>query len=215
MKKQRIGDKMYDVISYNDYISNPNIYDPLYTAIEENGIAYPIKNRNDNRPGFYQGSNNPISYYNKPSINEMNQFSIANAIDFSNINNISEAIDKAESLKENMNKILTSPDNITKPNIGEHDTPQAKGMKQVVVDKHIDINKYKERIGEKFTNDIKFLKSDDITLKKAVDMGTALDVTLILEFRDKHPDVANPMGKIRRVQLNNFDYTIVGDDMYE
>jgi len=50
-----IGDKPYDVITQDEYYKNKDLLDLHLTAIkdEESKKVYPIRGKNDDRPGIY------------------------------------------------------------------------------------------------------------------------------------------------------------------
>ena len=61
--------------------------------------------------------------------------------------------------------------------------------------KHIDIDKYAGRFGENFPNDKRQLKNNNATLKIIKRFCENCDMEAILIFKDKNPDVPNPMNK--------------------
>ena len=61
------------------------MYDPKFTALEKDGMAYPIQERHDTKnPGVYPSAN-IMFYYTQPTEENIEQYKISNATDFSNI----------------------------------------------------------------------------------------------------------------------------------
>jgi len=205
MNKITIGNKIYDVVNPDEYKNNKNLYDPTRTAIEKDGIVFPIRRKKDTNPGYYDYG--VIGFYVPPvSDDDINMYDSSNIIDFSNSKTMSEIIEKNEKLKEMERNILTTADNITTPKIKENDEPEMVALKEAIIAKHIDINKYEHRFDGKFNNDIRILKDDNtITLFKLKKFANALDLKCTLTIEDKSSDVPNPMNKTISVVLNDGD----------
>ena len=90
---------------------------------------------------------------------------------------------------------MTSPDNITVPNISSLDSPEMRGLKEAIIAKHIDFDKYSDRFGSNFANDKRILKTNSITQKMLKRILRNIDVKATLILEDTSPNVANTMGK--------------------
>ena len=182
IEKARIGDIIYDVITIEEYEANPGMYNPKFTAIKyDDGCVYPIRNRTDNRPGFYPTG--AIDFFKPCAPSETHMYSQQNIINFSNKENIREIIEAQSQLANEERAILTTIDNLFIPEISPEDTPETKALKEAVREKHIDIDKYESRFGPNYNNDKR------LTILNALDMRA----TLIIE--DTSPNVPNPIGK--------------------
>ena len=105
-------------------------------------------------------------------------------------------------LRDIENEILTTPNNIFTPHIDDEDTPLMRGLKQAVLQKHIDIDKYSDSYGENYPNDKRKFKEHDISIKLFERHIDVLGIKAVLVLSDKSPDVPNPMGKPIYISLN-------------
>lgn len=217
LKKTNIDGKFYNVISRSTLNSNKEFYNSSMNAVEfkdDDGKEYvlPIRPLSDlsNRPGFnLPNSSSPVSFYSLPKEEDEVKYSKKNKAftDFSNCETLAETIEKQESIRNIERDILTNPDNITSPNVSSLDSPEMRGLKEAVIAKNIDIDKYKDRFGDNFPNDKRVLKSHEITQKMLKRMTDKLDIKITMIFEDASSDVPNPMGKKIIVDLtgNNED----------
>ena len=67
------------------------------------------------------------------------------------------------------------------------------GLKQAVIDKEIDINKYQSRF-DQFSNDRRKFKNHKISLDKFVSIAKSLDMKATVIIEDSSPNVPNPIG---------------------
>lgn len=194
IEKARIGDTIYDVISIEEYEANPDIYNPKFTAIKySDGCVYPIRNKTDNRPGFYPTG--AIDFFKPCSSGEIHMYSQQNIINFSNKENIKEIIEAQSQLASEERAILTTIDSLFIPEISPEDTPETKALKEAVKEKHIDIDKYESRFGPNYNNDKRLFRRSSITLSKMKTILNALDMKATLIIEDTSPNVPNPIGK--------------------
>lgn len=202
MKKGRINDKIVDVVNLGEYVENKDLYDPEYTAIERDGMLFPVRGRrvDFNKPGYY--TDGCIGFYIQPKKNP-EDYSCNNIIDFSACNNMRELIEKSTALKDMHREILTNPDNIFVPRIDENDDEEMKALKQAIIYKNIDLDKYKMRFGKDFNNDKKKFNEPSITFKKLKSFADKFDMKLTLIIEDKEGDIPNPMGRKIVVNLND------------
>lgn len=193
IRKARIGDTIYDVITWDEYYQNPSSYDPKFTAIEYgDGCVYPFRSKTDNRPGFYPTGGCDFIKPCQPS--EIHTYSQQNIINFSDAESIREVIAAQSQLANEERAILSTIDNLFVPEIGPQDTPETRALKEAVIAKHIDIDKYESRFGSNYNNDKRLFRRSSVTLSKMRKIFDALDMRATIIIEDKSPDVPNPIG---------------------
>lgn len=201
--KMKIGNVIYDVITYDEFKRNQATYMGFIGSIavtRGDGLAYPLRHPNDFRPGLYCSW--PLCIFRPPYGNDIAMYNMQNAINFSEARNYNEVIEAQEKLNNSERAILTTIDNITIPEIGETDTPAMAALKQAIIAKKIDLDKYDYRFSaDNYANDKRLLKRDSITLPKLTAYAKALDIDIEMILRDKDPNVPNPMGKKITVHL--------------
>jgi hypothetical protein len=198
-----IHNKIFSVMSEDEYIENRSkfsIDDDV--AIQKDGLLYPMRTQTDPRPGF-RIDGDALLIYNDPSENDAHNYSDKDVIDFDNISTMKDIIDRQNELSRQERSILTSPDHIYTPIIKDTDAPEMRLMKEAICNKNIDLDKYEGRFGPNFTNDKRILQRPNITLSKIKTMCKALDIEAELVFRDKGPDVPNPIGKEIKIILTD------------
>lgn len=200
-KKMRIGDKIYDVTTLDDFTKNKEAYIPQYTAIQdpETKLVLPIKGRYDKGPGIVIGTG--ISYIEEPEQNEKEDYEDDKIIDFDNSKTIHDMMQKQEAVRSLERDILTSPDNIFSPKIFDDDSPEMKALKNAVIEKHIDLDKYEPRFGVNYNNDKRLFNKNTISLSMIKRVCDALDIEATLILSDKSDSVPNPIGKTIEVKL--------------
>lgn len=204
IEKARIGDIIYDVITVEEYEANPNAYNPKFTAVKySDGCVYPIRNRTDNRPGFYPTGG--CDFFKPCDPSEIHTYSQQNIINFSNKENIREIIEAQSQLANEERAILTTIDNLFVPEISSEDTPETRALKEAVREKHIDIDKYESRFGPNYNNDKRLFRRSSITLSKMKTILNALDMKATLIIEDSAPNVPNPIGRQIIAVITNSD----------
>lgn len=198
-KKMRIEDRIYDVTTLENYIQNKDAYISQYTAIHDpcTHLVLPVKNRYESGPGITVGSG--VSYVEEP--NNIDEYSDSKIIDFDNSKSIHELMEKQRVVRSLERDILTSPDNIFTPKIFDDDSPEMKALKQAVLDKHIDLDKYEPRFGSNYNNDKRLFNKNTISLAMLKRICEALDIDATLTLTDKTEDVPNPMGGKIEIKL--------------
>ena len=200
-----IDGKILDIITEEEYLNKYKLYseNPSFcsmTALEINNgnesYLLPFRGKSDDRPGIYP--NGDIYFIKYPENDEeekaYNKHNI-NVIDFSNVNNITDFLEKNNQVRELENLSLSDSDEIFVPPISGTETEAMAAFKQAIIAKHMDIDRYASRFGENYLNDKRILKGNDITMNKLVSICNKFDIEAKLILSDKHPDVANPMGK--------------------
>lgn len=200
-KKIRIGDKIYDVTTLEAYTKNKDAYIPQYTAIEDpdTNLVLPLKNRYETGPGITVGTG--IAYVEEPESEIRDEYNYSKIIDFGNTKSIHDMMEKQRVVRSLERDILTSPDNIFMPKIFDDDSPEMKALKNAVLDKHIDLDKYEPRFGSNYNNDKRLFNKNTISLPMLKRVCDALDIEATLILTDKTGDVPNPMGSTIEVKL--------------
>lgn len=205
MKKAILNQKIYEVVDSEEYYRNPSIGNfNEFTAIQDNGLLYPIRNASKIcGPGYYTDTNSCISRYVEPELDEYDKYSVEqNLIDF-NSNNIKEIIDKSERLKSMETEILISKDNIFNPVIKDDDEPEMQLLKTAINKKNIDIDKYESRFESNFQNEKRLFNKPTITFGKLKRIGKATDMKITLRIEDASPEVPNPIGEVLEVVITD------------
>jgi hypothetical protein len=192
-----INGDVYDVTTPENYRNRPELYDGQKVAVSINGYVIPIRNiKYDNTVvGMYPGNVfdryvMPESDFEKDIYNSSDHMA-----DYNNITKIQELVEEQNKISTDQMMFLTNPDNIFKPPIDNvKDEPLMIGLKQAVIAKNIDINKYQSRF-EQFSNDRRMFKKNKISLDKAVTFAKNLDMKATVILEDAHPNVPNPMGR--------------------
>ena len=199
MKKIELEGRLYNVTSMDDYTRNIELYNPRFTAIEQNGIVLPIRNRSgDSGPGVYYEPNGIACKVIKPA--NPQDYSAEKIIDYSNPQNIEEIIKNNELIADIQSEIMTTTDNVFCLRVGDNDTPEMKALKTAINAKQVDKKQYEDRF-DQFQNDMRLLKGSSITLMKLITICNAFDISAELTLRDKSVDTPNPMNKEITIDL--------------
>lgn len=198
--KAAINGQVVDVVDYKEYSSNPECYRgrtdvAIPTDMNGKEILLPLKeNYTDNvvLPGVYDAG--PIDFVVYPDEAFANRYVAKDFISMSNTDAIRELIKNGDAAKKLDEPFLTSPDNITRIQIKNTDQPEMRGLKMAINSKNIDLDKYAARFGDNYPNDKRQLKNSNATLKIIKRFCENCDMDALLVFKDKNPDVPNPMG---------------------
>ena len=220
--KKVIDNVMYDVVSHDEYMTNPGLYNQ-FTAVDmkEEGFILPIRTSgfngevgSVNLPGMYPCPKMGMTFYEKPvSQSDIEAYSnSSNMIDFRAAEDMRGYIQTKQRLASAERSILTSIDNVFMPEISENDTPEMIALKQAILDKHIDLDKYEPRFGPNYNNDKRLLKKNSITFGKLRAICDALDMKATIIFEDANPEVPNPIGRTITAELTGEGMTIEGED---
>jgi len=204
LKTSTIDGKVMDIISEQEYLNKYNMYGnnpsmALSTAVEikdsdGNAFILPFRTKSDDRPGIYPDGNVYFTKFPDSVDSEYNKENL-NIVDFSNIKNINDFLNKNSQIREMETNVLTDIDSVFTPPISSTDAPEMRAFKEAITCKHIDINKYAPRFGDNFLNDKRILKTGSITMNKLVSICEKLDIEAELTLRDSRSDVPNPMKK--------------------
>lgn len=208
--KVKINKKMYDVCTLEQFIEDKkkqnSEFIPSCTAILEGNFVYPVLSFTDIGPGVRVG---PISFFNKPTKENENDYKSSNIIRFDDVQNIAEMIDRLDAVKKIEGEVLTSVDNIFEPKPKPGDTPEMVALKTAVIEKHIDLDKYEPRFGANYNNDKRLFNKPSISLNMMKRVAKALDMDIKLTITDA-PGAPNPIGRSIEVELTDFKET--GDE---
>jgi hypothetical protein len=211
LKKASLEGRLVDVISFDRLKETKELYkDTNYSAGVEvetstgDKFVLPYRDNmsiNAGKPGVYSEGN--IGYIISYPTEEQAELYKPEVIDFNKTNTIQDFINKQDRIKDVEREILCTPDNIYRPPLKESDSPEMRALKQAIIAKKIDIDKYADRFGENFPNDKRKLKDEKITLFLLKRMGECLDMNIELTITDKNQNVPNPIGIPIKVSLTS------------
>lgn len=206
----KFNNKAYAVVTPEEYFSIVNAgglscYNDSKTMILLNGYLYPIRHSEPNydspkhgcycfipeRPCIVRWITNDESY---------RQFELVNLNSPSCIEDLIHGLNRVNQIRKDALTPDTEED-IFKTEIHYEDTPIMVGLKRFITNKAVDLNKYSDRFGANFTNDVRILNKNDITIKKFLNFVQNLDGTCELVINNSSQDVANPINEEIRVKL--------------
>lgn len=219
----KIGTNLYEVVTLQQFALSPGLYDRAFTALLFDSyvdvygntvpaFVLPFGSTNDMErgiPGIYgvyfetndcliQPCFNliyPFHYEGTKLVVDRLEYIASNMLDTTNLNKVQELIEMDAKYREYEFDIITAGDNATIFRIMPNDTPEMVATKQALNAKHIDIDKYRSRIGSTFANDKRFLQnSTSITFNKVKTLFPALDLKCTLIIDNASPDVPNPIS---------------------
>lgn len=207
--KAAINGQVVDVIDYDEYSRHTDCYsgrNDVAIPVDMKGreILLPVKGRyssNVTLPGVYNAGCVDFLIYPDEAFAE--RYMPKDFISMSNTDDIKELIKNGDAARKLDEPFITSPDSITCIPIKETDQPEMKGLKMALNAKDIDIDKYAARFGDNYPNDKRQLKNSNATLKIIKRFCENCDMEAILTFRDKNPDVPNPMNTEITVSLTD------------
>lgn len=211
IKKSQINGRIYDVCSLDDYLRYRESYLQGYVAVQMDGYVLPVVPSLDctagvSIPNVTPGSKPLAVYCKQPDQSDphYNDYKESNIIDYSDVNTMAEFVKKQNVVRSLEKDVLTNPDNIFVPKIEQSDSPAMKAIKQAVIDKHIDIDKYEPRFGSNFNNDKRLFNKENISLPMCVRVCNALDIKATLTLENASDDVPNPMKEPITVELTGY-----------
>lgn len=207
LRKMKIGNKLYEVTSLENYVANKDNFTPGFTAIhdEVNHIVLPVVGQFDKEVGICITQGSGIAYSRTDDISDMSEYSDKNIIDFKDTKSMKDVIEKQDAVRLLEREILTSPDNIFTPIIQPDDSPEMVALKTAVINKHIDLDKYEPRFGSNYNNDKRLFNKPTISLAMMKRLCNALDIKSTLILEDKNSDVPNPMGEPISIEITGGD----------
>ena len=207
--KAAINGQVVDVVDYDEYSNHIDCYNgrnDVAIPVDMRGreILLPIKgsySSNVTLPGVYNAG--CVDFLIYPDEAFVERYMPKDFISMSNTDDIRELIKNGDAARKLDEPFITSPDSITCIPIKDTDQPEMKGLKMALNAKNIDIDKYAARFGDNYPNDKRQLKNSNATLKIIKRFCENCDMEAILTFRDKNPDVPNPMNTEITVSLTD------------
>ena len=218
--KAAVNGQVVDVIDYEEYAKHIDSYkmrSDVAIPVNMNGkeILLPLKgeyNSNVTVPGIYNAGCVDFLIYPDEAFAE--RYIPKDFISMSNTDSIKELIKNGDAARKLDEPFITSPDSITNIPVKDTDQPEMKGLKMALNAKNIDIDKYAQRFGDNFPNDKRQLKNSNATLKIIKRFCENCDMEVTLTFKDKSPDVPNPMNTEITVSLTENNIDDDTEDMY-
>lgn len=202
-KEILINGRLYEVVPIADYIGNEESYLSGYTAVDDGiGHVYPVVASSSSEPGLKYRKRAPFFFAQVPEGKE-DEYSSDRVIDYGKADSFKEFIETQDMVKELEKDILTTSDNVFTPVEDENDSPAMKALKEAVIAKKIDLDKYEPRFGANYNNDKRIFAKQNISLPMIVRMCNALDIKATLTLEDKNPDVPNPINKVISVEVTS------------
>lgn len=200
MKKMEINNRIYNVVTIDEYINSSELYDNKFTAIQDHGIVLPIKQKNDFGAGYYIQSDSMVSLIKKPPENMIDEYSENKIIDYNNAKSIGDIIKNNEMLRDIQSEFIVDDENILNLTISDNDTPEMKALKSAINSKKADKSQYEDRF-DQYQNDMRLLtKGTSITLGKLISICSVFDISAELVLKDKD-GAPNPMNRVISIDL--------------
>ena len=216
LRKAKVNGRMSDIISFESLHEHRNVYHDTNSqapvaveCIKQNGETYYLPyyaggSTNTTRPGVYPVDiNHNIDFIVYPEKEEAYKYQPERIADFRNIKNIQQYLEVQKEAEEMSNDIVSNPDNIFTPPLLENDSPEMRGLKEAIIAKKIDIDKYQDNFGDNFPNDKRKLYDNKITLFLLKRDCECLDMKAELVISDANPNVPNPLGKEIHIQITS------------
>lgn len=205
-KKAIVNGRVTTVVTPAEALNN-TLYQDKFSSVEIEGFTLPVKKSYDpSAPGFYISQSGKIAKIIYPNEEDKEEYSLKNAVDFSNIQNMRDLISKQEEVKRMESEVLSNSDNLFKPIPKENDSPEMKALKEAICLKNIDIDAYADRFLDNFNNDKRLLKGSNITISKMKSICDKLDMKVSLTISDASSNVPNPIGRSISVDICGYNY---------
>lgn len=199
-KVANIGNRIYDVYTPEEYYVNGN---PDGVAIDMGDMILPIISKTSTGYGakVYKNYIKAIIPENEEQQQQFRKNN-DNFVNFSDVQTMKELLDKNADLSKLEYIALSSPDDIFICKRNETDSPLITVLKDSIDAKGADIHAYQHKWPNcNFTNDMRIIDGDDITIKKAATFCKNLDMKLTVTISDASDDIPNPMGKEFTVRI--------------
>ena len=209
--KASVNGQVYDVLSYDEYaqnFENNKSRSDIGIRKEVDGVTYviPYKGKytnNATEPGVYNAG--CVDFIKMPKNSEKENYVPERIYSLSNQSDLSDIINSGKLARALDEPFITAADNITHIEVKPNDQPEMKALKMAINAKHIDLDKYAIRFGDNYPNDKRQLKGSGATLNIIKRYCDNCDMEAVLTLRDKHPNVANPIGHEISVSLTQPD----------
>lgn len=198
-----INNDLYNVVTMEEYYDSPQAYTDEDTAIMIDSMVLPIR-KDTRKPGIVIGD--LASKITPPPEELAEEYSTKNMVDPSNPKSFGDAIRLIDETRDVEREVLLNVDNVTIPRTSDKDSPLMSGLKEAITAKHCDMNSYSHRFGGNYNNDKRLMEDTDISIKKAIVYGNAMDMKITVTIEDAGDDVPNPIGhKIVKVLTGGSD----------
>ena len=218
LKKKFMNNVYYTVYDKDSVPSSIDLSQNV-AIVDDDGVVLPVhKYPNDKGPGYYRSGitlNNGVEALFRvdptPEEIESTYNTRDNYIDFGDSKNIVDYMVNVDKERALTQSIISNVDNEYRPNIRDNDEAFMQLVKRAICEKHFDISKYKSIFGSNFNNDKRSLEAKSITLNKATEILTKLDVEIEITLRNRGDNIPNPMqrsvtGIINGTEAFNIEY---------
>ena len=196
INKAAINGNIYDVYTYDEFMDQKNIFDKTAVLMDykDKQILLPYKGEKKDQvtPGIYNAGCVDFCIY--PSDNQIDDYIPDKIININNNDDIKEVYKNQKDINRLMEHWISNPDNVTKFPIHPDDSPEMAGLKAAWNAKGANFDDYGPLFGDNFPNDKRQMKNHTASLKIIKRFAKHLDMEVELIFRDKNPDVLNPMN---------------------
>lgn len=205
IKRILIDGVIYDVHQEFKY----NLEADGHTAVEINGVIYPVITRMDAKYPYSMGiySDGLFILIKLPKDKKIDKYLLKNIpkehiVDFNDVNSMTDLIDRNREANQLESNMLTNTNgNIFAPPILDTDLPEMAGLKEAIIKKKINLENYASRVGDNFNNDKRLFNKNTMTLNKIRDWCDALDIKATLILEDTNENVPNPMNTVIEKKL--------------
>ena len=212
LKKKFMNNVYYTVYDEDKIPSSIDLSENV-AIVDKNGVVLPVrKNSNERGPGYYRSGmrlNNGVELLFRvdptPEQIESTYNTKIDYIDFGDSKNIVDYMINVDRERALTQSIISNVDNEYRPNIRENDEAFMQLVKHAIYEKHFDISKYKNIFGSNFNNDKRSLEARSITLNKAIEILTKLDVEIEITLRNRGDNIPNPMQRSVTGIINGTD----------
>ena len=196
--------------NFQDLVSD----DQAAVMVEKDGqqVILPIRQgyKSMDKPGAYpfgEGTDQHYAFLSFPTTEADKEAYCPdpdNIVNFKDADGIQALMSMTDKLNKSINQYLESDvgvGNIYRAPLKETDSPEMRGLKLALTEKHMEIDKYNERFGANWANDKRKLNDDNITMFLLKRMCKNFDINVDLVFTDQSSDVPNAMGKTITINL--------------
>lgn len=196
-----IDGKLYNVVSSEDYVKNPNLYPIGLTAIDTDNTILPLRNKTDFSPGLYKDPESCLFDYRKPTASELPMFLKDNLeiVDLGNNKSSAEFIKKNQRVKEINRSILENDDDNFVCTRTENDTPEMTLFKNCIDEKEMNIKKYQARIEANcgnYNNAVRLLNKESISFDKMKKLAKSFDMKVGIYIENSEENIPNPIKEV-------------------
>ena len=197
VSKAAINGNIYDVYTYDEYLEQDDFYNKSAVLVDykDKEILLPIKEEYTCQvtPGIYSSGCIDICIY--PEDGQVDNYVPDKIISINNNDDIKDIYKNQKDINRLMEPWISNPDNVTIFPIHPDDQPEMVGLKSAWNAKNANFDDYGSLFGDNFPNDKRQMKNHSVTLNMIKRFAKNCDMEVEIIFRDKNPDVINPIGK--------------------